>query len=54
MVSSFVSLASLVPSKMEWRIKVRVIRLVSNKTDSPHGDVKTIDLILLDSEVFFF
>jgi hypothetical protein len=37
---------------MEWRIKVRVIRLVKNKSDSPEGDVNSIDLILLDSEVY--
>jgi hypothetical protein len=52
MVKSFVSLSSLGPYKMEWGIKVRVLRILVNKTDSADGNVNTIDLILLDSEVY--
>jgi hypothetical protein len=37
---------------MEWGIKVRVLGILVNKTDSADGNVNTIDLILLDSEVY--
>jgi hypothetical protein len=52
MVKSFVSLSSLGTYKMEWGIKVRVLGILVNKTDSADGNVNTIDLILLDSEVY--
>jgi len=51
MIIPFSSLASLKIGVMDWRVRVRVIRMWTVNSEIFQGKVNSIELILLDVEV---
>jgi hypothetical protein len=51
MIIPFSSLAALKTGKMDWRVRVRVIRMWTVESEIFPGRVNSIEIILLDVEV---
>jgi len=51
MIIPFSSLAVLKVGRMDWRVRVRVIRMWTVESDIFRGRINSIELILLDVEV---
>lgn len=54
MLIPFSCLSSLKPGRIDWKVKVRVIKKWKDESSFFHGKVSSIEMILLDIDVSLF
>jgi len=48
------AISRLRPPRLDWTIKVRVVKLWNNVSEVIHGRINSIEMVLLDEYVSFF